>query len=118
VEADAETKPPSDLLPETFGYLQPTHVIRGEPDGRARVFRRKTTATEDGFIEVANPSSSPSAPVPAMGFEYPLRLPGDPKLDAFSTNRSNAAKRFVDAPGSAEASLDNGQTGVTFFDPG
>lgn len=111
----AEGKPISELLKGT-GSLHPTHVLRGEPDGTVRVFRRKTATGEDGFMEGLK-GGTPKPPTPEMGGEYILRLAGDPKLNSFCMDKGTAEKRFIDAPGDAPASLTTDATGVALFDP-
>jgi hypothetical protein len=115
VAAGAEGKPPEQLFSGTGGMLHPTHVVRGEPNGEAVVFRRKTATGEDGFLRNFTGGKPPPA-ADEMGGGYPLRLPGDIKLETFCLSQSNIGKRFIDAPGDAPAVLDNGRMGVTFFD--
>lgn len=139
LKSDATSKKPVDLMPGKQGKqgnLLQTHVIRGEPGGkaaggsggRAGVARRKLGISISGGVQVkqdgwsqdlapGTPGSPPPPPTPEMAFAVPLGLPGSPKLEQWCRSQANVGHRFIQRPSEASGATDEVDTGVPFFDP-
>jgi hypothetical protein len=107
-------KPPTQVLEKDWGSLVLSQVVRGDPNGQARIFRRKKTNTADGFYEdLSIPKSPPQSPPAIMQGAF---VSGTDKLGAWCMAWDNFGKQVVHRP-DADVDIGEGSTGVALFDP-
>lgn len=112
---DSDASSPAALMTGHKGKMHLANVIRGEGNGSASIFRRKKGGSANGFIRDLTMSKSPPANPPEM--LQGLALTGGKALGAWCMgDASSYDKRYVRRPTDADGTVDDGATGVAFFD--
>jgi hypothetical protein len=107
-------KKPKEVLEEGWGQLVLSQVVRGEPSGKARIFRRKKTNKVDGFYEDLSTSKNPPKSPPALMQGEPIT--DTEKLGAWCMKWESFGQQLVHKP-DGDAEIGEGSTGVALFDP-
>lgn len=111
LQAPDPSTAPAQLFTAQFGALYLANVIVSAAEGKAHVYRNK----DKEFIRDSEISGVTSDP--AMARSVPLALLGGSSLDTWCMAPKTFGKRYVRKPGEAMGAIDEGGTGVAFFDP-
>ena len=105
---------PKDLLLPGLGSLLLTNVIRGNPGGDAHIYRRKKAGPTDAYFCDADAGMIKTV-VAEMGQGY--LLTDKDKLGTWCMDPGTFTQRFLQKSADAQGTIDEGTTGVSFFDP-
>ncbi len=111
LDTTAPLAPPASLFTSNRGQISLANVIRGRENGSAVVYRKN----REDFV--ASGSTIKVKTAPEMELTTKLALAGASTLDTWCRSSASFGKRYLRRPGDKEGTIDEGETGVSFFDP-